>query len=239
MDNKEVFSKEHVEEVIQSHELELSTLRSQIRKLEASVFEETDKAHRATRKAIELEEKLKSQPGATEPSSSLKPKGDSGRSHRRSATSSHVPSLSPLAEREAYDYATPSTPSSTTSSTTTPTARRGIRTVTASELPLPAAQRHRRRESLQMLAARISDNPLSPSSSAPPTSTSSTAVGGGLPGMKSIRLESKGHTPSNSVCHTPLGPDSDRSLKQAGRRQQFANDELLYCACCRDDLIIV
>ncbi len=59
VDNKTVFSKDHVEDVIQTHELESSTLRSQIRKLEAQVFEETDKAHRATRKAIELEERLR------------------------------------------------------------------------------------------------------------------------------------------------------------------------------------
>jgi hypothetical protein len=83
-----------------------------------------------------------------------------------------------------------------------------------------------------MLAARIGD--------APATSPTTESA---LPQVRSVTLESKGHTPSNSIAHaTPLalGADADESLRSAQRvRPQFANDELLYCACCRDDLIIV
>lgn len=278
-DNETTFDKMFVDSLAQQHELDLSNARSQIRSLETRIFEQEDARAKADRRVAELEDEIASlratssaplpapapapapvsaRGGLFAPPSTSAPMGS--RAHRRSATAAHVPALPSLAEREPGP--TPPMVAPSMQASTSGSGRRGIHAATPEELTrtLPPAQRHRRRESLQMLRARIADdipsfnapansNRPKPSAMTPmPVSVYVSASGESAPGSADARAGAGDNTPTSAHSHKHtlshervLGPDPSKSLRTAGRvrRPQFANEQLLFCAACKGDLIIV
>lgn len=277
-DNKELFDKAFIDELSSQHELDLSSARSQIRKLEASVFEQTDSAQKSERRALELENALAiARSAASDPSlttttaptpniqlPSLNNPSTSGsglaaaRAHRRSVTSAHVPSLSPLSEKhDQFDFKQHQpgaisqmlTPSSIGQISPT-NSRRGIRTATPEESNLPPAQRHRRRESLQMLRARIGQDLGIPEIEKKgqlvreeklPTSTiaSPSFEKSQLQSLDQSKEEGESRDEKEQHSHGNVEVQVRTPSTATLRRPQFSQEDILCCSACRNDLIIV
>lgn len=189
---------------------ELHAARIHIRKLEAELTQEASRTHAAERRVRELEQDA---PGAEHDapisgrrvvSNPVPP--SAGKLHRRSKTTAHVatPRLSPLTEE----------PMPLARRAPTEDARRPSRF----RDEITPEQRHRRRESLQMLRARMDE------------SSEQSAPGPRLP---------------SSTLSIVQAPDTVTSSVQDGRpgaraqSSQFSQDALLFCSSCRGDLIIV
>lgn len=252
-------------------ELELSQLRSQVRKLEASLFEENEKAQKAMKKAAEMEKELKglgTSPGgmlqapiSVPPRDSLKVQGShrsaplGSRAHRRSATTAHIPSLSPLAENDTGGTHFPFASSEETGPVTTAAAATFSKAdqVRRKEDLIPKAQRHRRRESLQLLGKRIAADVASANGSAALQSSESESKQS-IPMVQAIspeghttRPHAHGRKQSNPLdSEDILAADSkDASLRNASRvhvrTPQLVDIAagLLFCAHCMGEELLV
>lgn len=187
-----------------SREEELHAARVHIHKLEMELTKEAAQAHAAQRRVRELESDLPSSARRVV-SNPVPPSGS--RMHRRSATAAYLatPRLSPLSEQESA-----------------PLVRRApteeVRRPTRFREDISPDQRHRRRESLQMLRARMDE---AGDHAAP------------VPRLPSSTL---------SIVQAPDAVTSSvHEGKQGVRSQprQFSQDALLFCSSCKGDLIIV
>lgn len=186
---------------------ELHEARAHIRKLEAELTKEAAQVHAAQRRVLELERDVPTSQGRRVVSNPVLPSG--GRLHRRSATAAYVatPRLSPLAEQEPVAF-TPRAPSD------------GPRRPTRFREEIPDEQRHRRRESLQMLRARMDEDAEASKNPAAPKLPSSTL----------------------SIVQGPSSTSavqSDGTSAAKNKANQFSQDALLFCSSCKGDLIIV
>lgn len=186
---------------------ELHEARAHIRKLEAELTKEAAQVHAAQRRVLELERDVPTSQGRRVVSNPVLPSG--GRLHRRSATAAYVatPRLTPLAEQEPVAF-TPRAPSD------------GPRRPTRFREEIPDEQRHRRRESLQMLRARMDEDAEASKSPAAPKLPSSTL----------------------SIVQGPSSTSavqSDGTSAAKNKANQFSQDALLFCSSCKGDLIIV
>lgn len=193
-----------------------------------------------------------SQPNVKQPSAIDTLKAPGGRAHRRSATSAHVPSLSPLAENDASmasaldrasDTAPPSKPVDTSSATREQKRR---------EEMIPKSQRHRRRESLQLLGKRIAagrgeddaaSNLAAAAANSNPTNGSLPVIIADNPDGQSHRHSRKHSNPLDSENLLASGAN-DASLRSAGRfhldkTPQLADGGLLFCGHCKGDELLV
>ncbi|PKI85374.1 hypothetical protein MVES_000430 [Malassezia vespertilionis] len=192
---------------------ELATLRELRARLEQQLATETAKTQaRILELESELSQKSDALVGRRTISNPVQPA--LGRAHRRSATSAFVsaPRLSTLAERESLPVSPrPRLPA------------QEPRKPSHLREDISPAQRHQRRQSLQMLRARMDDAEASQAAATQaqlPTSTLSIVQGGdaAVPAMQD----------ANS---TPA--------PKRNQPNQFSNDALLFCSSCQGDLIIV
>ena len=184
---------------------ELQAARAHIRKLEAELTKEAAQTHASQRRIRELEmdESTLNRRVVSNP---VLP---SGKVHRRSATAAYVatPRLSTLSEQEPM-----------------PLRRRAptedVRRPTRMRDEITPEQRHRRRESLQMLRARMDEA----------EGAAATAPVQRLPSSTLSIVDAPGAV-------TSAVQDERRGARTQTR--QFSQDALLFCSSCRGDLIIV
>ncbi|WFD29366.1 hypothetical protein MSPP1_000375 [Malassezia sp. CBS 17886] len=191
----------------------------QVRVLEAHVAEEAARANLLQRRILDLEADVRKREERGD--GALRTAGDArlgtdprlpparpGRAHRRSVTAAHVSGarLAPLAEYEEI-RAPRQAPARTPPHREPP---RGE--------PIPTEQRHRRRESLQMLRARMDEAAGAERGSAPlvPTRTLSVVEHG------------------DGLAATRVQDGASRT-----QPEQFSHDALLFCSTCRGDLMVV
>ncbi|WFD42364.1 hypothetical protein MPSI1_001006 [Malassezia psittaci] len=183
---------------------DIQAAQTHIRKLEEELNKEATASHAAKLRVRELESQA-SHESRRVVSNPVLP--TTGRLHRRTATSASLsaPRLSPLAEQNPI-----------TMLKRAPT--EGIRRPTRHREDITPEQRHRRRESLQMLRARINE------------SNDEASSGPRLPSSTFSIVQAQDQVTGS------VQPDQPDSRNQAN---QFSRDALLFCSSCRGDLIIV
>ncbi|WFC98280.1 hypothetical protein MYAM1_001005 [Malassezia yamatoensis] len=183
---------------------DIKIAQAHIRKLEEELNKEATASHTAKLRVRELESQA-SHESRRVVSNPVLP--STGRLHRRTATSASLsaPRLSPLAEQN-----------SITMLKRAPT--EGIRRPSRHREDITPEQRHRRRESLQMLRARINE------------SNDEVSSGPRLPSSTFSIVQAQDQVTGSVHLDQP---DSRNQAKQ------FSRDALLFCSSCRGDLIIV
>lgn len=245
------------------HSLDLSTARSQIRSLEASLFQTEQKSSRSERRIADLESEL-AVLRLRRPSST--PSHENGNQHGLSFD----PFFSPSQERgrpsSPFNFTTNTNPSGgTPSSGPRPNLHRRSSSASSSNfnplptLPapfeplsqrpvdadLPPASRHARRVSLSMLKARMDLTglgggfPGSPSGGGMAPSRSPAMVG--LAEADSSRPSSPlGGRGSRRASHPPREEDGGADVLGKKAVPQFSDKEsLIWCRCCEGDLIVI